>query len=271
MNISQLHEGNRDAWNRTARSVYADGVEGDIAFLRGGGVSLMAEELPLLGELKGSCHRAIHLQCSHGLDALSLLNLGVSEVVGVDISEEMLALARAKSGALGAAAQWVRSDVLDTPSELDGTADLVYTGKGAICWMVDLDAWARVVARLLRPGGRVLLFEGHPLDFVWETEATEFVLREGATYFTDAPIAERGFPYDAARRADPNLPVALTSRVWTLGQTVTALVGSGLRIERLEEFAEPFWDQFKGIEGKTLRRLPHTFGLVASRPEEPAF
>lgn len=265
MNISAMHEGNRDAWNRTARDGYGGDVEGDVALLGNGGTTLMDAELRLLGDLRGY-RRAIHLQCSHGMEALSLLGLGVEEVVGIDISEEMIALANRKSAALGANARWIRSDVLEAPRELDGTADLVYTGRGAICWMLDLDAWAVVVARLLKPGGRFLLFEGHPLDFLWEEEEAGYVLREGASYFTPAPVAEHGFPYEAALRDDPDRPVTLTSRIWTIGETVTALIGAGLRIDHLEERPEPFWDQFKRIPPSELARLPHTFGLVASKP-----
>lgn len=266
MEIGDRHEGNRDAWNRTSRGGYGRDVAGDVALLRSGGTNLMPEELRLLGDLSG-VRRAIHLQCSHGFDALSLLNLGVEETIGIDISEEMLASAREKSEALGAQATWIRADVLDAPSELDGTADLIHTGRGALCWMMDLDAWARVVARLLRPGGRLHLFEGHPLDFVWREDAEGFELREGATYFVDAPVAERGFPYESALQSDASTPVHLSSRVWTIGQTVTALIGAGLVIERLEEFPDPFWDQFKRIPEAELRRLPHTFGLLARKPE----
>jgi SAM-dependent methyltransferase len=264
MDVGAMHEGNRDAWDRTARGGYGGDIEGDVALLRGGGTSLMDAEIRLLGDLRG-CGRAVHLQCSHGMEALSLLGRGVGEVVGIDISDEMLALAKRKSDLLGAKARWIRADVLETPRELDGTADLVYTGRGAIPWMLDLDAWAAVVARLLKPGGRLLLFEGHPLDFLWEETAERYVLREGATYFPDAPAPERGFPYEAAQRAEPGRPVRLTSRAWTIGQTVTAVVGAGLRVERLEELPEPFWDQFKRIDPRELARLPHTFGLVASR------
>jgi SAM-dependent methyltransferase len=265
VDIAALHQGNRDAWNRTAQDGYGGDVEGDVDLLRKGGTTLMDAELRLLGDLAG-CGRAIHLQCSHGMEALSLLTLGVREVVGIDISEAMIDLAKRKSAALGANATWIRTDILETPRELDGTADLVYTGRGAICWMLDLDAWAAVVARLLKPGGRFLLFEGHPLDFLWEEEAEGYVLRKGATYFPRAAVAERGFPYEAAQRGDPNRPVELTSRAWTIGQVVTAVVGAGLRMERLEELPEPFWDQFKQIPPPELARLPHTFGLVASKP-----
>lgn len=54
-----------------------------------------------------------------------------------------------------------------------------------------------------KPGGTFLLFEGHPLDFLWEEESSTFVLRDGATYFTGKPLPELGFPHGAALRYDP--------------------------------------------------------------------
>ena len=65
--------------------------------------------------------------------------------MGIDISEVMIEVARRKSEALAAPAAWHCCDILETPAELDGTADLVYTGRGALLWMMDLPAWARVV------------------------------------------------------------------------------------------------------------------------------
>jgi hypothetical protein len=53
--------------------------------------------------------------------------------------------------------------------------------------------------------------------------------------------------------------------VWTIGETVNAVIRAGLRIDHLEEFAEPFWDQFKNIPPERLRLLPHTFGMIASK------
>jgi hypothetical protein len=82
---------NEAAWDRAAAK-YAAAVEKDVAFLRTGGNSLDESERRILPDLRGY-RRAIRLQCSYGLDSLSLLNLGVSEVVGVDISSAMLSLA----------------------------------------------------------------------------------------------------------------------------------------------------------------------------------
>jgi hypothetical protein len=131
--------------------------------------------------------------------------------------------------------------------------------------MMDLDAWAAVVSRLLKPGGKLFLFEGHPLDFLWDEDQTTFVLRAGASYFRSEPSPERGFPFAAASRVAPSKPVRLMSKVWTIGETVTAVVNAGLRIVHLEEVAEPFWDQFKHIPPSEFGRLPHCFALLAEK------
>ena len=257
------------AWDRAAIKYRAE-VERDVAFLRGGGVSLSADEIRLLGDVR-SCRRAVHLQCSHGLDALSLLNLGIPEVVGVDLSREMLAQAARKSEQLGARARWIRAPVLELPAELDDSADLVYSGKGALPWVADLEQWARGVRRVLRPGGRVLLHEGHPLNWVWETDASAYQLRaDGRSYFDRDPRANDDFPARATElysASGEQAPKAWEYQ-WTIGAVVTALSGAGLRIERLEEYAEHFWPQFRHIAAAELQRLPHAYAVLATRPVE---
>ncbi len=259
---------NRDAWDRAA-GTYADEVAQDIAFLRDGGVSLLEPERRLLGDLS-DVQMAIHLQCSHGRDALSLLNLGAASVVGIDISTAMLAQARQKSEALGAAARWMESEVLAVPHTLDGTADLVYTGQGALPWVSDLQAWAQVVMRLLRPGGRLLIYEGHPLSQLWDTEATTHRLKaDGRGYFDVHPRANEDFPAAATARYTPEGEAVPTAWewVWPLGAVVTAVAEVGLRIERLEEHPQPFWNQFPNMSPEALARLPHCYALLARKVE----
>lgn len=67
---------NKKVWDRAALK-YQPEIEPDLAFLRTGGVSLLEPERHLLSGL-GGVQCAIHLQCSHGLDTLSLLNLRCS-------------------------------------------------------------------------------------------------------------------------------------------------------------------------------------------------
>src|SRR5688500_2275802 len=158
------------AWDVVTRAKYAGEMEDHLQLLRAGGHTLLPPEITTLTPYLRGAH-VVHLQCSHGLNALGLLNLGAASVTGVDISPAMIRQAQQKASALGANATFVCSDVVDVPSTLDGSADLVYTGTGALPWLMDLAVWAKVVVRLLRPGGRVFVFEGHPLDRLWERDA----------------------------------------------------------------------------------------------------
>lgn len=257
MDTPAIHQETAAFWDSIS-DWYGERDEAEsIQHLREGGNYLYENERKLLADLAPWCRRAIHLQCSHGNDALSLLRQGTGEVVGVDISQRLLAVARRKTQALQAPATWHHCDLLETPASLNGTADLIYTGKGALCWMTDLTAWAKVVARLLVPGGRLFIYESHPLDWVWDTDASGYVLdQEHGNYFSES------FRKSLFSVTEP-IP---HYRQWTLSQIVNTMIGTGLVLDRLEEFPEPFWGQFPHIPPETLGRLPHTFALMAHKP-----
>jgi len=268
MQIEDLHQANRAGWNEGAEAYEADLIE-RTEFLRKGGTNFCPPEYKFLQGLKDWCERAIHLQCAGGTDTLSLWNLGAESVVGVDISERMLAVARKKSDALQAPASWVHADILQSPHELDTTADLVYTGRGALCWIMDIDAWAKVVARLLKPGGRLYVFEGHPFANIWSLEADHFELdRDFGDYFNKEPLGDAGWPStyigDLGRAKEEH--AIKYERQWTLGEIVNAVIDAGLTLQRLEEHPDSFWESHPNMPPDTLRRIPQTFSLLAVRP-----
>ncbi|MEZ4860260.1 MAG: class I SAM-dependent methyltransferase [Caldilineaceae bacterium] len=271
MNTKQLHQSNRAAWNEAARQ-YEQEVTQDIAFLRTGGQSFMEPERTFLADLNGWCRRAIHLQCAGGKETLSLWNAGAREVIGVDISDKMIACAQSKSAALNAPATWYCCDVLETPASLNDSADLVYTGRGSLNWIMDIDAWAQVVTRLLKPhGGRFYLFDGHPLDWVWDQEATEPKLDPDpafGSYFSTSLNVSQGWHSDYIQ--DDLLPplhqqARKYEHHWTLAQIITALAQAGLCLERLAEHPEQFTPQFSNWPSAVIERLPHTVSLLMRR------
>jgi SAM-dependent methyltransferase len=268
---ADVRDRNRRVWNVVAAKYAAD-VDDHVAALTAGQTTLLDYELSLLGTLQSWCRRAIVLQCSHGQDVLSLWKLGVAEVIGIDFSAPMLELARRKTQLLGAAATWFEADALEPPAELDGSADLVYTGKGSLPWLPALDRWAAVVARLLRPGGRLLLTEGHPLDWVWDAQASTFQIDpERGGYFAQQPIGNRDFPQSAYRRlsATDQLDAGPMEYQWTTAQIVNAVLDAGLVLDRLEEHPQPFWPKFPHVAPATLHVLPHVLVLLAHKPAEP--
>jgi len=277
--MSDLHEKGAEtlrAWDLAAGK-YADAIDVDVAALRAGTLDLSPPEREVLLPLVSQSTRLLHLQCSHGQTALGLWRTTGCEVVGVDGSAAMLAIAHEKARRLEVPAGCVRfmqADVLAPPSELAGWADVLLTGSGALPWVGDLTRWGRVVERLLTPGGWLVLYEGHPLNWVWDSQADRVQFRAARSYFDVHAEPNDDFPARAVERFAP--PGAVAPRAWehqwTLGQIVTAVATAGLRIERLVEHPAHFWPEFPHVPDSELARLPHSFLLVARRsgPRAPA-
>lgn len=262
-----MHAANRAAWDEAAER-YEGWFDEAVELIRSGGTNLFGVEHDLIGDLRAGAGtaRAIHLQCAGGRDTLSLWNAGAREVVGVDISPRMIALAERLSAATGAPARWIEADVLDTPHELDGTGDLVYTGRGSLIWIQDLSAWAAVLRRLLSPAGRLVIFDGHPAEWLFDADADGRLVATDYDYFGGVEASKGWAPdyIDHLSLSDDDQSWKF-ARSWTLGEIVTALVGAGLRLERLVEYPVDWWAGHRDLRPQDRGRIPLSFGIVATR------
>ena len=279
----EAHEQNRQSWN--AATPRHNSHKGDqAAFLRVGGGTLFTEELGLLGELSGK--RLLHLQCNSGQDSLSLAKRGAA-VTGVDISDEAIAFARGLSAESGIPGDFVRADVLDYLGETEEAFDLVFSSYGFIGWLSNLDSWAHGIARVLAPGGRVVLMEFHSIAFMFDehlrlrwpystdgqaiddTEGvSDYVARAGEALLHGAPVAA---PVDEGW-VNPHRSVQFG---WGIGDLLTALLGAGLRIDGVQEYGHSNgWRPFEGMVALPGRRwalpegtpaFPLMFSVVAGR------
>ena len=263
--VPTMHAANRAAWDEAAER-YVGWFDEAVDLIRSGGTNLFGVETQLIGDLHGRCRRAIHLQCAGGRDTLSLWNQGADEVVGVDFSPKMLELAQRLTEATGAPARWILADVLETPAELDGTGDLVYTGRGSIIWVQDLDAWAAVIARLLSPNGRFVMFEGHPAEWLFDADEDGRWIATDYDYF-GGPEASKGWAPEYIDRL--SIPDAEQSwkfaRAWTLGEVITALLGADLRIEAVAEYPIDWWRGHDDVREDERGRIPLSFSVVGRR------
>lgn len=263
--IRARHESNRQGWNEGALKGYTPLIDEVIEFIRAGKSNLHPVERTYLADILPKCDLAIHLQCASGRDTLSLLNEGVKRVIGVDISDVHIDNARKISAALNAQAEWYRCDVFDTPSELDGTADLVYTGRGALCWLQDLDAWGRVCARLLRPGGAVSVFEGHPFTWLFDMEAETYQY-SGVNYFSHC---ESGVGWPDTYIGDTGIQPEKQSRkyecIWPVSSVFQALTRAGLTVVHFGEHPEQYWEEFPNLKPELIGKIPNTFSMLAKK------
>ncbi len=233
-------------------------------------------DIPRLGDLRGL--RATHLQCHIGTDTVSLSRLGAT-MTGLDFSGASLTEARRIAALARAEIDFVQADVYDAPAAVGTGYDLVYTGVGALCWLPDVARWARTVATLLRPGGRLFLREGHPV--LWALDYD----RDDALFALEYPYFEQPAPqvWDTPGTYVPTETTFqhTVTHEWNhgLGEIVSAVLAAGLTVTGLVEHTSVPWEALPGrmraIGGGEWElsdrpeRLPHSYTLQAVAPALP--
>ena len=170
------------------------------------------------------------------------------------------------------------ADSRDLPLELSCSFDIVYATIGVLCWIDDLDAWMSGVARILRPGGRLVLVDLHPLFQMIDTVAPLVI----------------DFPYnfDGVREyvssgsyADRDLPVTSVTHQFAhgLAEIIMAAVHQSLTVIAVVEHTSMSFDprgsmlqlnpdgryelrMTSGSEGHPSEPLPVLFSFIAERP-----
>jgi SAM-dependent methyltransferase len=247
----------------------------DVDSFKAGRSTLTAIEQEELGPLVTAGTTLLHVQCHFGLDTLSWARQG-AVVTGVDFSGKAVELARRLADEVGLSrrATFLQSDVYDLPTRLTGGFDVVFTSWGVLSWLGDLEAWAKVVASYLKPGGVFYLAEFHPLVMLLADDATPRSLRIGYPYF------QYGEPLRFDEPGSYAEPEAATvhnvTYEWNHGfaEIIDPLLRYGLRLDHLHEFpytrglSFPFlergddgWQRIKGRE----RSFPLSFSLKMTK------
>ncbi|TCC59423.1 class I SAM-dependent methyltransferase [Kribbella pittospori] len=249
---------NQRYWEALAPYRSGESVES----LRSGARVLNEHEWAAVGDVRG--RRVLQLACSVGDEALTFAQLG-AHVTAVDLAPSHLATGRAKAEALGLAVDFQEQDMMNLDPDVTGF-DLVFISWGGLCWAPDIDAWARLVAQRLNPGGVLVISEHHPL---WEvlTVADQGQLSVSGDYFNsgrDGYVDPLKAPEITRSLGVPDLPHR--SFVWSIGSVVSAVLAAGLTVRSLQEFAEA--DMYPGL-GDGAGCIPATYLLTAVRRTQP--
>lgn len=238
---------NRNSWNnKTDVHVASDFY--DMEGFRKGNNSLNPIELELLGDIRGK--KILHLQCHFGQDSISLSRLG-AEVVGVDLSDKAIEYARKIASELNSTAEFICCDVYNLPQELDREFDIVFTSYGTIGWLPDLDQWAKVVSRFLKPGGTFVFAEFHPFIWMFDNNFEKIAYN----YFNSGPIIET----ESGTYADRNVEITQEYVCWnhSLSEVMNSLIQNGLEIKVFNEYDYSPYNCFN----KTIEIAPKKFRI----------
>lgn len=258
----QYLELNRKNWdNRVEHHLDSDFYQMD-AF-RAGETSLKEIELALLGNVSGL--KILHLQCHFGQDTLSLARMG-AKVTGIDFSQKAIDSARKLASELSIDATFICTDLYSAPLHLKEKFDIVYTSYGTIGWLPDLEKWADVITQFLKPDGKFIFVEFHPVVWMFDDDFKHVTYN----YFQDEPIIEE----TSHSYANKELPITDTTITWNhgLSEVFQSLVNVGFNITYFKEYpyspydclshlveVEPNRFQIKHLQNK----MPMVYSLIA--------
>jgi SAM-dependent methyltransferase len=197
-------------------------------------------ELEEIGPVEGKS--LLHMQCHIGTDTLSWAREG-AKVTGLDFSPNAIFEAERFAKILNIIdAKFVVSTISDAVEVLDGEQfDILYTGRGALCWLPNLEEWAKVCSELVKPGGVLYLEESTPMLNALDVEEGTEETRLGLKYdlFNENPVSEVG----EGSYASPEAGIERTCHTWEYRYDTifNALINNGFMIESLNERDELAW------------------------------
>lgn len=224
----------------------ASWYEVDPAYYAHGGVCFNPHEMDGIGEVEGA--NVLVAPPGNGEEALSFANLGATVTVLSDA--DSMKQCRALVAAAEAGITFAEGDGGDASSLPAGSFDIVYAPWGTLDWLDAFDDWAEGVAHALKPGGRLVIYDRHPVSSVAGTHKGLFLVAH--SYFG----------------SDDEETVS-----WTLGELISALGSAGLATMLLEEapdsdrFITPL-DRMGTVRWDVRWRLPAAMLLVAVKVTE---
>ncbi len=136
---------------------------------------------------------------------------------------------------------------------------------GVLNWMPDLGRFFQSVAGLLRPGGRLVIYETHPVLEMFEPASKQPHL-PAYSYFSEGPaVEEQAITYDgSAKQGAP--PSYWYSH--KMSDVFMGLIHAGMIISRFEEHPHSNRETCFDVYKDQRAQLPMSYTVVASRGGE---
>lgn len=178
------------------------------------------------------------LPCNNGRELLSLMRFGAKEAVGFDISDVAIAEARKLAEISQLNASFERVDVLEIGQHYNDMFDFIYISEGSLQWFPDLNDYFHVVARLLKKGGNILIYEMHPFAYFFEQGADldDIIIDDMISYFEKGPYSyKNGLDYVGETKYEAK-PCCWFMHKFS--DILNAIIANGITIQDINEYNE---------------------------------
>ena len=246
--------GNRRWWDGAADAYQAEHGDflGETAFVWGPEGTDEAD-VRLLGDVKD--RRVLEIGAGAGQCGRWLVAQG-AEVTALELSWRQLQHSRRIDANTDTALPAVQADAQLLPFA-DDAFDVVCSAYGALPFVADAEGALRGIARVLRPGGRLVFSVTHPIRWCFLDDPAEPGLAAVHSYFDRNAYVEE----------DEDGGVTYVEHHRTVGDWVRAIAKAGLRLDDLTEPEWPahndhVWGGWSPLRGKVI---PGTAIFTASR------
>ena len=177
------------------------------------------------------------LPCNNGRELLSLMKFGVKKGYGFDISD--LAISEAKELTIISKlnVEFTRINILDIDDLLSDSIDFIYISEGSLQWFSSLKDYFKIVSKLLKKNGQLLIYEMHPFAYFFETDfetEKDVSLDSLNSYFEREPYSyKNGLDYIGETKYNAKECYWFMHKI---SDIINALIYNGLEIESFEEY-----------------------------------
>lgn len=204
--------------------------------------------------------------CNNGRELISVKNLGARRCVGFDGAQGFIDQARELAAAAGQDVEFICTDVHAIDPRFENSFDLATITIGVLSWMPSLPDFFGRVARLLRPGGALFVYEQHPIVEMFYPGGPEDPVDWELSYFNKEPyVSLDGLDYYGGERYDAK---AATSYMHTMAEIIMAGVTNGLAVEHFEEHPHHISNAWFNVEAAEIG-VPMCFTLTLRKPDAP--
>lgn len=204
--------------------------------------------LSMLPNLRGKT--VLDIGCGMGQHARHYADMGAASVLGIDISEKMLAYARAHNSADNIAYRRMAMEELDA---IEGQFDLV-TSSLAFDYVEDFEGLMRVIYGRMKADAKCVFSMSHPIVTAWDGAYDRYTRTEtGERLYANL----RNYCVEGLRKVDWIVD-GYECYHRTVSTLINGLIRAGLVIEECQE---------AHISEEMRRQYPALFGGTVHRPE----
>ena len=118
-------------------------------------------EKKLFKKLNLSEKAVAQICCNNARELISVKKAGAGRCVGFDISDEFIKQGEMLKKAAAVEIELVRTDIYELSDVYDNQFDLIYITVGVLGQLQDLKTFFAILARLLKSGGQIFMYEMH--------------------------------------------------------------------------------------------------------------